>query len=119
MSYAVEGNKITMTRGDTLVVNVSILSPFGYPYEPEEGDTVRFAVKRSDMNNRKTKFKDETPLILKEIPTDTLQLRLDPEDTKSLGFGSNYVYDIQLTHADGVVDTFITNAPFVLSPEVD
>lgn len=51
------------------------------------------------------------------IPTSTMILHLDPEDTKDLGFGE-YVYDVELTFANGDVDTFINNAKFILAPEV-
>ena len=39
-------------------------------------------------------------------------------DTADLNFGK-YVYDIQLTKANGKVDTFITKATLKLSEEVD
>ena len=109
-----------MTRGDTLIAEVNITKKEdGEPYTPEEGDSVRFALKHSTLNRTKTEFVDEEPLILRDIPIDTMILELYPEDTKSLGFGKNYVYDIQLTFADGRVDTFITEAPFELTKEVD
>jgi hypothetical protein len=44
-------------------------------------------------------------------------LHLEPDDTKGLGFGE-YVYDVELTFANGDVDTFINNARFSLVPEV-
>jgi hypothetical protein len=44
-------------------------------------------------------------------------LELDPEDTKPLPFGS-YTYDIEITFANGIVDTFICEARFILTPEV-
>ena len=70
------------------------------------------------MNSKKTDYKDIEPLILKEIPNDTLILELEPNDTKPLAFGT-YVYDIQITFEDGTVDTFITEAMFKLTPEVE
>ena len=45
-------------------------------------------------------------LINKVIPNDTLELHLEPEDTKKYNFG-DYVYDIQITFANGDVYTFI------------
>ena len=56
--------------------------------------------------------------MVKDIPIDTLTLTLLPEDTKDLSFGK-YVYDIQLTKADGTVDTFITKATIKITEEVD
>lgn len=110
-------NAITMTRGDTLRATVTITRD-GEAYTPVTGDTVRFALKRDVLNGAKTEYKDAEPLVLKDIPIDTLLLQLDPEDTKHLGFGS-YVYDIQITFADGSVDTFIAAQKLVLSPEVE
>lgn len=113
----ITGNTIEMTRGDSLVLTVSIYDDQGQPYTPAEGDTVRFALKSSEMTLGRKDFKDTTPLINKTIPTDTLVLSLLPADTKTLSFGI-YVYDIELTHASGVVDTFIANEKFIIAPEV-
>lgn len=54
----------------------------------------------------------------KDIPIDTMMLTLEPQDTADLNFGK-YVYDIQLTKANGKVDTFISKAILKLSEEVD
>ena len=77
---------------------------------PNDGDKVRFALT--------AKNEDPAPLVLQDIPIDTLTLTLHPEDTKDLSFGK-YVYDIQLTKADGTVDTFITKATIKITEEVD
>ena len=106
----ISGTTITMTRGDTLLATVGILNADGTPYEPREGDSVVFSVKKS--------YNDDTTVIQKDIPTDTLLLRIDPEDTKSLPQPSSYVYDIQLITADGKVDTFIYKSKFKISEEV-
>ena len=45
-------------------------------------------------------------------------LRINPADTKALGFGE-YTYDIEITFANGDVDTFIHEARFILAPEVE
>lgn len=113
--YHIDGTTISLTRGDTLMVQVSITRD-QQPYTPVEGDSVRFALK-SGLNARGTDFKEQNPLILKTIPIDTMILRLDPEDTKPLPFGV-YKYDIEITFADGKVDTFITASDFNLTPEV-
>ena len=112
----VSRNSIMMTRGDTLKVQVGI-SIDGEPYTPDTNDVVRFAVKHQTMNAAKTEYTDSDPLILKTIPNDTLLLVLEPGDTKSLGFGT-YDFDIQITFADGVVDTFISGT-LKLTKEVE
>ena len=109
MAYTVNGTTITLTRGDTLIINITINNPDGTFYTPVTGDKIRFAMK--------SKYEDPIPLIKKDIPIDTLTLRLDPEDTKDLPFGI-YVYDIQITKATGEVDTFITKSKFKLTEEI-
>lgn len=114
----INGTTIEMTRGDSLIVTVEILDEQGQTYQPVNGDKVRFAMKSARMGAGNTRFADARPLIKKTIPIDTLTLELEPSDTEGLSFGE-YVYDIELTHASGVVDTFIADARMVLMPEVD
>ena len=116
MSSSISGTTIKMTRGDTLNVKVTI-NKDGEEYVPEEGDVIRFALKSNTLKSDNSGYKDEEPLILREIPTDTMLLKLDPADTKELPFGT-YVYDIEITFADGAVETFITKASFKITEEV-
>ena len=110
MSFKVKKNTIYLTRGDTFKAHLSISNPDGTEYIPVEGDTIRFALKEN--------IEDQECLILKDIPIDTMLLILNPEDTKELEFGS-YIYDIQLTKANGDVDTFITASKLKLTAEVE
>lgn len=110
MSFKVKRNIIFLTRGDTFKATLTINNPDGSVYTPVEGDKIRFALKEN--------VEDEECLILRDIPIDTMLLVLYPEDTKSLEFGS-YVYDIQLTKANGDVDTFITASKLKLTAEVE
>lgn len=89
---------------------ISITQSDGSPYLPIEGDTVRFAMKSS--------YTEEEPLLVKDIPIETMKLVLEPEDTKTLAFGK-YVYDVQLTKVTGEVDTFITKGTIKITEEVD
>jgi len=107
---------ITLTRGDTLRLKVGVIVDDA-EYTPQLGDTIRFAAKHNVFNKTKTDYMDETPVIKKDIPYDTLLLQLDPEDTKHLGFG-NYAFDVQITFMDGTVDTFI-EGELHLTKEVD
>ena len=102
MSYSVSGTMITLTRGDTFSALITITDLNDNQYIP--------IAMKNDYN-------DETPLLIKEIPIDTMILTLNPEDTKHLPFGK-YVYDIELTKATGEVDTFITKAILKLTEEV-
>ena len=106
----IKKNIITMTRGDTLRTTVQVFNVNGEEYIPSENDTIRFALKKT--------FDDEVPLIIKEIPYDTMELHILPEDTKELEQPSEYVYDIQITLSNGDVCTFISSK-LKLVEEVD
>ena len=110
MSLKINGTTISLTRGDTLKILIDISNPDGTAYVPIQGDSIRFAMKKD--------YKKEELILEKTIPTDTLLLQLDPGDTKNLPQPSEYVYDIQLTHANFDVDTFISGK-FKLTEEVD
>lgn len=110
MGYTINDKtkQITLIRGDTLKIQVSIFID-KQPYTPASGDVIRFAMKQTTSSSK--------VLIHKIIPNDTLILHLLPSDTKRLAFG-NYVYDIEITFANGDVDTFITGK-LKLEPEVE
>lgn len=110
MSFRVRKNTIYLTRGDTFRAVLTITYPDGSIYTPKEGDSIRFAMK-ADVDS-------EELLIFRDIPIDTMMLTIYPGDTKNLDFGS-YVYDIQLTKANGDVDTFITASKFKITAEVE
>lgn len=100
-----------------MVTHVTFKYKDGTTYVPSNGDTVRFALKGSRMLAGNTEFYDKEPLIVKTIPTETMELQLDPADTKGLHFGM-YKYDIELTRANGVVATPIADEDFRICPEV-
>ena len=100
-------NNIELIRGDTLKLIVEIKAN-KQKYTPKEGDSLRFALK--------TSYTSPKVLILKPIPIETCILHLEPNDTKKLNFGK-YVYDIEITFANGDVDTFI-RGELKLLPEV-
>lgn len=110
MGYSINNKtkRIALVRGDTLRMQIEILVD-GEPYTLVNGDKVRFALKQS--------YSSSKVLIHKNIPTDSLILYLEPSDTKKLPFG-NYVYDIEITFANGDVDTFI-RGEFKLEEEVE
>lgn len=100
MSYSVFGTDITLTRGDTFKSYVNIHYKNGTKYEIQPGDVVKFIMKRSWSECAEV-------LIEKLIPTDTLLLQFDPQDTEDLPL-KTYVYKIKLIFANQDVDTFIS-----------
>lgn len=118
--HSVENNAITLTRGDSFYASLHMRIKRGQEqedYVPQEGDYIRFYLKRNLMSADGSRFIDSKPLISKSIPNETLILHLAPEDTSKLSFGE-YVYDIEIEFANGDVDTFINKAPFKLVAEV-
>ena len=81
-----------------------------YCNTPQEGETLRFA-----LSNKYGASRDEV-LILKDIPISTMELKLEPADTKSLPFGK-YKYDIEFTDVLGAVTT-VLEAIFEVAKEV-
>lgn len=115
--FTIDGTTIKLTRGDSFYCEIGMKNSSGETYEPQEGDVIKFCLKRGMLNPSKSEYADRMPLIEKNIPIDTMTLHLEPNDTKGLGFGE-YVYDLELIFANGDVDTFINNARFFLLPEV-
>lgn len=112
MSHVISGTNITLTRGDTLFLKIVMKdSQTHEDISPEEGSSIRFAMKLNYSDP------DEDVVLLKDIPINTMILEFRPEDTKHLSMGKTYVYDIQYTDAMGHVDTFI-EGKFKIGKEV-
>ena len=109
---SINGSTITITRGDTLDASLELFTGDGAPYEAQEGDVIRFALKK--------KYSDKAAVLIKDIPVGTMRLRLEAAETKKLRAAwTPYVYDIQLTTADGTVDTFIDRGKLIVTEEVE
>lgn len=91
---------VKISNNNTIRTKVLLTDLEGNEYVPEPGDRIRFAMKRA--------YSDEEVLIL----------TLKPEDTKTLDAPAPYVYDIEMTYANGDVDTFIAKAKLMLTEEV-
>lgn len=119
--HKIEGTTITLTRGDSFAPNVEIKrideeTGEESVYTPVEGDQIRFAMKHKKMKADGSDYIDEEPLLVKQIPYDTMVLRLDPSDTKELSFGK-YAYDLEIVMADGWTETFLEGT-FIVAKEV-
>ena len=100
-------NNIKMTRGDSESITVTCEErPFA------EGDKITMTVKETEYKKEFLFQKEVT-----EFEDGKAVIEITPEDTKELSF-MTYVYDIQLTGADGTVTTIIKPAIFELSKEV-
>lgn len=102
-------NTIHMTRGNSAYFEIEAFLPDKTQYTPSSTDKIVFTVK--------VKYEDKHAVIRKEIPTDSMLLTLEPDDTSVLDTGV-YVYDIYLQTLDGSKDTFIREAKLVLERNV-
>lgn len=103
-------NNVFMTRGDSETIVVSTTQDGAY-VPLVEGDKITFTVRKS---------LDTPKLISKTVEAfdeGKAVIAIDPVDTNTLLFGE-YVYDIQLTRADGRVKTIVKPSMFVLRGEV-
>lgn len=95
---SVDGSgNIKLTRGDTGTFEIALKAPDGSDYVPGAEDEIVFSM---------AKQAGSEVLLQKTIPTDTMILRLDPEDSKPFGF-ETFVYDIQVTDSEGRVSTVL------------
>lgn len=109
MSSWIKKNIISVTRADSLWTALTIQDANGDDYVPDPNDVIRFALKTSTSD-------EEEPLVSKIIPNDTLELRLNPEDTDFEA--GTYWYDIEITLTNGYVNTIVGPAKFKITPEV-
>lgn len=102
----ITGTNISMTRGDSESITVTCSEPFA------AGDRLYMTVREdaeSDIQFQKivTEFDEKGAAV---IP-------IQHDDTEGMDFG-DYVYDIQLTRADGTVRTLVKPARFTLTEEI-
>ena len=90
---------IWLTKGDTLIASVTLALTRAVEYVPSAEDVVKFVVKK--------RRRDAEALIEQEIDLSTMLLEVDADATASLKSG-DYAYYIEITYADGVVDTFLS-----------
>jgi len=101
-------NNITLTRGDSASISVALKNPDGTDYTLQSGDSLLFTVKHNCIT--------ENIVIQKDISEDGI-INLIPTDTNTLLYGV-YFYDVQLTRANGSVNTVIPPRDFIIDKEV-
>ena len=109
MACWIKKNIISITKEDSLWTKLAITDADGNPYVPDPNDEIWFALKGSTNDS-------EQPLVLKRIDPETLELRLNPEDT-AYGPG-DFWYDIEMRLNNGFVDTIIPPTKFKITPQV-
>lgn len=116
MGFSVIRNRISITRGDSAQITLTIRNRVtGGLFVPGPDDRLTFAVKRD--------LSDESPLVVKTLDNGIVRreqdclLLLAPEDTARLSFGT-YRYDVELVLVSGYTDTVIPPSPFIVTGEV-
>ncbi len=85
---------LAIVRGTTKTMTIGVTAEDGSTYELEEGEILRFGVKKHPG--------DSTYLFSKEMSASSLTdgvytFKIDPVDTENLDFGC-YYYDVGLQH---------------------
>ena len=105
---SIKDNNISLTRGDTAYFDLYIKD-----HNFQVGDIIELSVKKN--------LKDTEHLFKKvaEVPIEVekITLKVEPIDTASATF-AEYFYDIQLTRANGDVNTIIPVHKFTITKEV-
>ena len=121
--FKIDGSKITLTRGDDAVIELSVFTPDNKPYKVQEGEKARFTVRKRPLYNNST-----PPLIEKDFAFATygegesseskisFEIRLNSIDTKFMEQGE-YLYDVQFCDLKGNLST-LCNGKFELTYEV-
>ncbi len=104
----IDGTNLKMFRGDTECISIDMKDEEGVPVPLVGGDTVYFTIKKSVHREE---------IVLQKIITDfndgAAIIPFAHEDTKEIA-PRIYVYDIQLTRADGTVKTIIPPSDFTI-----
>lgn len=108
----VKGTDISLVRGDSATITVSCVDTTETIIPLTTSDIVYFTVKRSI---------NDIVIVIQKIITVFLEgkaiISLTHTDTKDLKYIS-YMYDVQLTRANGEVTTIIQPSKFIITGEV-
>ena len=118
MLHIDEQMNISMTRGDTVQISISLTDNNGNAYDFSGDQEMVFSMRKEYA---------EPPVIDEPAPDLEIQIPLTGVRAGILAMGTgdtvglesgDYYYDIHLVTAAGYVDTFINNRKFTLMPEV-
>ena len=105
--FKIQGNVISITRGDTASFTLTIKQEDGTAYD-YSNDQVLFTVKANVYT--KDKIMQKNVVYGEDVV-------INPSDTANLPYGE-YWYDVQLTGGAGTVQTVITPTKFRVMKEV-
>lgn len=108
----IQGTNISMTRGDSETIKVTVKDTLGNVVPLVTGDTIYFTVREYIQSTTKIIEK-----IITEFDDGKALININPEDTNDLSYIS-YVYDIQLTKENGTVKTIVTPSKLTITGEV-
>ena len=97
-------NKVYLVRGDSGAITVTVLNADGSIRVIQPDDEILMTVRASPTSE----------ILFQKTGSEII---IEPEDTAALAFGT-YCYDVQITLADGTVDTVIPKNDFVVLEEV-
>lgn len=104
----IEDTKLTMIKGDTEYLSVDCCG-----YKLKEGDIIEMTVRKEALSPVKQIYKK-----VEEFENGIAIIKIEPEDTSKLAFGT-YKYDIQITFGEsGDVKTIIPCSNFIIKQEV-
>lgn len=92
-------NGITVTKGDTVRMPITVTNDDGTKYEVSALDVVTFHLKEN--------YEDEECLIETQIDNDDLILVINHEDTSKLEIGKIYVFELKVKKENDDVSTFM------------
>lgn len=109
-------NEISMVRGDTHIIAVDLFDADGDAYTPAAEDEIIMTVREWNDEGMVALRKDQDDADV-TIVTGGYQIILQPADTEGWEY-IDYVYDIEVTLADGYKQTVIPYTSFNLTREV-
>lgn len=110
--FTVNNNRIFLTRGDTAELSLSLVDGNGNVYEPTEGDTIYFRLKKYATSTA------SEVLISKTADLNLMTISFEPTDTIALSFG-DYRYEVELVTSGGSHYTVIADSAFEIGKELE
>ena len=108
----IHGTNISMIRGDSQSVTVSVKDKDGNKVPLITGDIIYLTVQYNVNAEEKVLQK-----VITQFEDGNANIEITPNDTKDIPFNT-YVYDIQLNRVDGTVSTIVPPSNFTIDREV-